>query len=71
MDKIIATLKNSNFIDEHTLHLLSISEADIELFCEKYKLTWEVKGSGNWLWVQFKKNGELVEQFDELLKGGD
>ena len=61
-------LSNSNVIPRVALNLRKITKDEIEDFCAKHGLTWGVGGHGDWVWMEFYRNGKFMtgEHFDML-----
>ena len=41
------------------------TKEDVETFCDMYKIEYDADSHGNWAWINFKKDGKILD-LDEL-----
>lgn len=61
-------LARSNVITRVDLNLRKFTKDEIGDFCQKYGLTWGVGQHGDWVWMEFYRDGKFMtgEDFDKL-----
>ena len=58
---IVKILQHCNVLDQVSIRMNHITKEDVEAFCDMYGIEYDGDSHGNWAWINFKKEGKILD----------